>query len=104
MVKHISVFFLKEENKEDARLKLLDRLAAVGRQLSEAKAYQIGPDCMQRPPKGFSGLPEFGDVLQIIDFPDTAAAERYVRSEVHNSLVTDMDSLIEKVVAMDIVC
>ncbi len=102
MIRHISIFFLKEENKAEHKKLFLERLIQMEGKLDHVAAYQVGTDCMERPPKGIPGVPEFGDVVQVIDFADEAAALAYPDHPAHVSLAEDMGAYLEKVVAMDI--
>ena len=102
MIRHISIFFLKEENKAEHQKIFLERLTQMEGQLEHVAAYQVGTDCMERPPKGIPGVPEFGDVVQIIDFTEEADAYGYAKHPAHVALAQDMDAYLEKVVAMDI--
>ena len=41
-------------------------------------SYMTGTDCMPRPAEKVPGLPEFGDMVQVIDFVDRKEAEQYL--------------------------
>lgn len=102
MIRHISVFFFKEDKKEEHKRLFMARLAAMETELDSLMDYQVGVDCMQRPPKGISGLPEFGDAAQIIDFVNEEDAFSYPNHPAHVNLMRDMSDYLEKVVAIDI--
>lgn len=102
MVRHISIFFLKEENKADHQKLFIERLRQMESELERLAGYSVGTDCMERPPKGIPGVPEFGDFVQVIDFMEEADALAYPEHPAHVSLVKDMGEYLEKVVAIDI--
>lgn len=101
MIRHISIFFLKKDRtKEEYRAfeKALEDMEAL---LAPIRGYASGRDCMSRPPSGLTGVPEFGDVAQVIDFADRAAAENYAVHPAHRKLTEEYGGLIERVVAVD---
>ena len=102
MIRHISIFFFKEEKKEEHKRLFTARLVAMETELDNLVDYQVGNDCMQRPPKGIAGLPEFGDAAQIIDFMNEEDAFSYPKHPAHINLMRDMSDYLEKVVAIDI--
>lgn len=102
MIRHISIFFFKEEKKEEHKRLFMARLAAMETELDNLADYQAGNDCMRRPAKGMPGLPEFGDAVQIIDFLNEEDAFSYPRHPAHVNLMRDMSDYLEKVVAIDV--
>lgn len=102
MVRHISVFFLKEDQKEENKKVLLERLQGMESSLTNIASYHAGADCMERPPKGVPGVPDFGDVVQVIDFLNEKEAADYVKHPAHLALVESMSVYLEKVVAIDV--
>lgn len=101
MVRHISIFFIKEgkNDEEIRRLKktLIDCTESIG-----AEMYVIGTDCLKRPEERFPGIPEFGDIVQILDFADRADAKAYPENPAHLKLMREIGNMIEKVAAIDI--
>lgn len=102
MVKHISIFYLKAENKEDNEALLLKYLAQMESKLEHICGYVSGKDCMQRPPKGITGLPMFGDAVQVIDFENRDSADDYPNHPAHRELMEKAGAMIENVAAIDI--
>lgn len=102
MVKHISIFFLKEEQKAEHQKLFLERLKQMEAELSSLGGYHVGGDCIERPPKGAPGVPEFGDLMQVIDFMKEEDALAYPDHPAHIALTKDMGGYLEKVVAIDI--
>ena len=102
MIKHVSIFFLKDENKEENKKSLVKMLEQFEDKLENIAEYQVGSDCMKRPPKGLPGVPEFGDVMQIIGFKNEADAGSYAMLPEHMELMKSSESMIERVVAIDI--
>lgn len=101
MIRHISIFFLKEE-KKDANIKEMKaHLEELGRELTGAVAYTVGIHAGPRPAKG-PGVPEFGDLIQIVDFKTKEDAAAYPLHPGHRKLMEETDAYIEKVVAMDV--
>jgi len=102
MIKHISIFFLKDENKEENKKSFVKMLEQLEEKLEHVTEYQVGCDYMKRPPKGLPGVPEFGDVVQIIDFENEIDASSYAMHPAHVELMKLSENMIEKAVAMDI--
>lgn len=102
MIRHISIFFLKKENKKENILDIKERLARLGGELCGVLAYHVGEHAGPKPPEGTPGAPEFGDLIQMIDFADAAAAGAYPEHPGHLALAAATDGYVEKVVAMDI--
>lgn len=105
MIRHISIFFFREEQKEANMQSFEKRLEAMEAELERPEGYQVGRDCMERPPReqqGVQGIPEFGDLVQIIDFACEEDAVSYVDHPAHVSLLRDFGDTLEKVVAFDL--
>lgn len=102
MIRHISIFFLKEEGKTEHQKIFLERLTRMEPELGNIAGYTVGTDFMERPPKGEPNVPEFGDLVQVIDFVEEEDAFAYAGHAAHINLVTDMSMYLEKVVAIDI--
>ena len=100
MVRHISIFFIKKEMRGN-----IPELLELFRKCTEnvkAEAYMTGVDCMPRPADKMPGLPEFGDLVQIIDFSEQKEAEQYPDHPAHKVLMEKIGEAVEKVVAIDI--
>lgn len=102
MIRHISIFFLKDENKEKNIPELREKLVRLGGELTGVLAYHVGTHTGPKPPKGAPGAPEFGDLVQMIDFADAAAAGAYPGHPGHLALVEATGGYVERVVAMDV--
>lgn len=102
MIRHISIFIFKQEEKEEHKRLFVARLKAMETELVNVVDYHVAEDCMPRPPKGIQGVPEFGDVVQMIDFVDVQDVYEYPNHPAHVNLMQDMGDYLEKVVAMDV--
>lgn len=101
MIRHISIFFLKEENKDENMEMMKIHLKELGRELKGVAAYTVGPHAGPKPPEG-PGVPEFGDLIQIIDFKTKEDAAAYPMHPGHQELMANTGAYIAKVVAMDV--
>ena len=101
MVRHISIFFLKEEYKSTRMEYCLEQLRKMEQSLDHTAGYRVGADCMKRPPAGIPGVPEFGDLVQVIDFPEERFACIYAEHPAHIALTQAIGTYLEKVVAVD---
>lgn len=99
-IRHISIFFIKEDMKPKLP-ELMETLKTCTENV-KAEAYMTGADCMPRPVEKIPGLPEFGDIVQVIDFENRAEAEQYPEHPAHRVLMKEIGSAIEKVVAIDV--
>lgn len=102
MIRHISIFFVKEEQKERTE-ELLGKVKKYTAQTGAA-AWTAGTDCMERPKEKFPGIPAFGDFVQIIDFIDEEEAVAYPHHPVHRKLMEEISYAVDKVVAIDVEC
>lgn len=101
MIRHISIFFFKEGIADFEKNRVCHIFKEMKKELSYIADYQVGSDCMPRPPKGIPGLPEFGHLVQVIDFLTEEAAAGYAMHPAHIKVSEAVDSYIEKVVAID---
>lgn len=108
MIRHISVFFVKEKMK--SQMEELVKQTQIWSEQAGAKTWAVGVNCMPKPPAEIaesdiqsSDLPLFGDFAQILDFEDEDAASAYPHHPAHRSLMKAIGTSIEKVVAIDIV-
>lgn len=99
-IRHISIFFIKEEMKSKMP-ELLEILKNCTEQVG-AVSYMTGAGCMPRPEEKISGLPEFGDMVQVIDFADRKEADQYPTHPAHQKLMKEIGYAIEKVAAIDV--
>lgn len=102
MIRHISIFFLQEEGKEENGKKLKQMLEELGNKLSGISGYYAGCRIGANPPAKAKGMPEFGDLVQIIDFEDMQSAASYPSNPEHKRLVEESADLTSRVVAIDI--
>lgn len=82
MIRHISVFTL-EDKKELPLLKSL--LEEAGKKCSLIRQSKIGENITALQKEGLEG-PDFGDLVQIIDFDTPEDAKAYPASEAHINL------------------
>ncbi|HIS46315.1 MAG TPA: DUF3502 domain-containing protein [Candidatus Scybalocola faecigallinarum] len=90
MIRHISIFFLKENVSENEKAQALEALRHVGDGMDDVLDCQAGADCMERPPKGLPGLPEFGNLVQVIDFKTRVM---YVKSPAGEDYIDQMQAM-----------
>lgn len=107
MIRHISVFFLKEDSvdfKKAANIKKLEELLLeIPKKMEGIADYKVGINSSPLLPKGILEVPEFGDIVQIIDFNEEEAAKGYPRHPAHVEFIKQSKNIIEKVVAIDYV-
>lgn len=96
MIRHVSVFTLKDKNRIDDFIVLLNE---VGQTCPLIINSQVGKNIATLPPKGLEG-PDFGDVIQMIDFASKDDADLYPQSKEHLMLFHDGPEM-EKVTAID---
>lgn len=101
MIRHISIFFLKENVTDEEKARALNAARHVGDGMDSISDCRVGADCMDRPPKGLPGLPEFGDLVQVIDFKTREAAEGFASHPAHLKEMEQINDLVAKVVAVD---
>lgn len=100
MIRHISIFFIKEEMKSKLP-ELLEILKTCTKNVNAA-SYMTDTDCMPRPTEKIPSLSEFGDMVQVIDFADRKEAEQYPAHPAHQKLMQEIGYAVDKVVAIDI--
>lgn len=94
MFRHISIFTLKNKNEIDD---LVEMLNEVGKCSLIARNH-VGVN-FTKLPEGEKG-PDFGDVIQMVDFATKENLERYPLSQEHLKLFHDGPEM-EKVTAID---
>lgn len=93
MIKHVSVFTLKNKNEIKHFVEILEE---VGKNCSLIIKSEIGLNVSEQPPVG----PHFGDVIQIIEFKNEDDLNNYPKSKEHQKLLTDGPEM-ETVTAID---
>lgn len=89
MIRHISIFFFKENTAENEKEKVKDALVRLKEELSDIADYQVGINCAKLPPPEIKDAPEFGELVQVIDFDSDGAAMDYSRHPAHRRLVAE---------------
>ena len=99
MIRHISVFFVREDKK--SQIEDLVRQTRIWSEQAGAKAWTVGASCMPPPEKVMPGMPMFGDFAQVLDFEDADMAAAYPHHPAHKALMESIGAAIENVVAID---
>lgn len=95
MIRHVSVFTLENKNDIDSFMTLLQEVGKCPLIIQS----QIGQNIAKMPPQELAG-PDFGDVIQIIDFASKDDADAYPSSAEHLKLFHEGPKMI-KVTAID---
>ena len=82
MIKHVSVFTLKDKMEIDHFITLLEE---VGNDCSLIVTSEVGCNISKQPAIG----PHFGDIIQIIEFKDEADLKAYPTSKEHQRLLKE---------------
>ena len=93
MIKHVSVFTLKDQMETDHFITLLEE---VGNDCSLIVNSEVGCNISKQPAIG----PHFGDIIQIIEFKNEDDLNNYPKSKEHQKLLTDGPEM-ETVAAID---
>ena len=93
MVKHVSVFTLKDKGEIKHFVEMLEE---VGKNCPLIIKSEIGVNMSEQQPVG----PHFGDVIQIIEFKNEDDLNNYPKSKEHQKLLTDGPKM-ETVTAID---
>ena len=93
MIKHVSVFTLKDKMEIDHFITLLEE---VGNDCSLIVNSEVGCNISKQPAIG----PHFGDIIQIIEFKDEADLKAYPTSKEHQRLLKEGPEM-ETVAAID---
>lgn len=106
MIRHISMFFLNEDDKK-LHIKKAENLVSLLKKLPdeipEITQCTVGMNLTVPPQILPEGAPLFGDVVQIIDFSEQEAANHYSVHPAHLRLIELTDEWIEQVTAIDFV-
>lgn len=93
MIKHVSVFTLKDKNEIKHFVEMLEE---VGQNCPLIIKSEIGVNMSEQPPVG----PHFGDIIQIIEFNNEDDLNAYPVSKEHQKLLDDGPEM-ETVTAID---
>ena len=93
MIKHVSVFTLKDKSEIKHFVEMLEE---IGEKCPLIIKSEIGVNMSEQPPVG----PHFGDVIQIIEFKNEDDLNNYPKSKEHQKLLTDGPEM-ETVTAID---
>lgn len=93
MIKHVSVFTLKDKNEIKHFVEMLEE---VGQNCPLIIKSEIGVNMSEQPPVG----PHFGDIIQIIEFNNEEDLNAYPVSKEHQKLLDDGPEM-ETVTAID---
>lgn len=93
MIKHISVFTLKDKSKINQFKKMLEE---VGHECPLIIKSEIGCNISKQPTVG----PHFGDVIQIVEFKNEEDLNAYPASKEHQRLLKEGPEM-ETVTAID---
>ena len=93
MIKHVSVFTLKDKNEIKHFVEMLEE---VGKNCPLIIKSEVGVNISEQPPVG----PHFGDVIQIVEFSNLIDLQKYPQSKEHQKLLMDGTEM-ETVTAID---
>mgnify|MGYP000007940056 FL=1 len=93
MVKHVSVFTLKDKSEIKHFVEMLEE---VGKKCPLIIKSEVGVNMSEQQSVG----PHFGDVIQIIEFKNEDDLNNYPKSKEHQKLLTDGPEM-ETVTAID---
>ncbi len=93
MIKHVSVFTLKDKSEIKHFVEMLEE---VGKNCPLIIKSEVGVNIGEQPPVG----PHFSDVIQIIEFKNEDDLNNYPKSKEHQKLLTDGPEM-ETVTAID---
>jgi hypothetical protein len=102
MMKHVSVFKLKEEYRKE---ELIEEIAAHLKQIPEKTpeiiSSEIGIKPFPMPTESPDGHVEFYDLIQIIGFEDEKGCMSYPMSQGHQEFLAWSSEYFEKVIGID---
>ena len=93
MIKHVSVFTLKDKSEIKHFVEMLEE---VGKNCPLMIKREVGVNISEQPPVG----PHFGDVIQIVEFSNLIDLQKYPQSKEHQKLLMDGTEM-ETVTAID---
>ncbi|MFQ6792066.1 MAG: Dabb family protein [Thomasclavelia sp.] len=96
MIRHISIFTLKDKQKINDFMDLLNEISDKCPLIIN---FEIGKHVNKNEPVNDYG-PHFGDVIQLIDFKNQLDADAYPQSKEHIYLIEN-GPLMEEVTAID---
>ncbi len=80
MIKHVSVFTLKDKSEIKHFVEMLEE---VGKNCPLIIKSEVGVNISEQPPVG----PHFGDVIQIVEFSNLIDLQKYPQSKEHQKLL-----------------
>lgn len=104
MIRHISIFYLKKENAalyQKQAKELVTLLKKMPEDIPETAHSTVEMNLIIPPQELPEGGPLFGDVVQMIDFADREAADRYPSHPAHIRMMQITDGWIDHVAAID---
>lgn len=103
MIRHISIFFFKYNVQENEKIIVENALIKLGEELLAVSDYHVKKHCLPLPPAKAKNAPEFGDLIQVIDFKNNKDAENYPHHPEHIKLIEETSPYIKKVTAFDLI-
>lgn len=82
MIKHVSVFTLKDKSEIKHFVEMLEE---IGEKCPLIIKSEIGVNMSEQPPVG----PYFGDVIQTVEFLNVTDLEKYPQSKEHQKLLIE---------------
>ncbi|HJI22149.1 MAG TPA: Dabb family protein [Coprobacillaceae bacterium] len=82
MIKHVSVFTLKDKSEIKHFVEMLEE---IGEKCPLIIKSEIGVNMSEQPPVG----PHFGDVIQTVEFLNVTDLEKYPQSKEHQKLLIE---------------
>lgn len=102
MMKHVSVFYLKEECRTPENVELIaNMLRKLPSEVETITACEIGVKPFPMPTVSPDGNVDFYDIIQIITFASEADCQGYPMTAGHQKLLAETKPYIEKVVGID---
>lgn len=102
MMKHVSVFKLKEEyRKEELIEEIAAHLKKIPEDVPEIISSEIGVKPFPMPTASPDGHVEFYDLIQIIGFEDEKGSMAYPASKGHQDFLAWSSEYFEKVIGID---
>lgn len=101
-MRHISVFRVKPEHRNEATLSLLEaQLRALPEQIPTITACEIGRKPMELPVDSPNGEVAFYDLVQIITFATPEDCQGYPMTQGHRDFLAGSSQYMEQVVVID---
>lgn len=101
-MRHISVFRVKPEHRNEATLSLLEaQLKALPAQIPTITACEIGRKPMEMPVDSPNGEVSFYDLVQIITFASPEDCREYPMAPAHRDFLATSSQYMEQVIVID---